>query len=94
MQPSQRSTNRQTRKPVLRDGRINHPLITETIQQPLRDLVGAIVLRDFLAQDEHLRVGLQLLRFATMLALEPIPQQREVTEGLVESFAHCVLLHA
>lgn len=61
VQTTQSSTNSQTAETTLRDRGVNDPLLTESIQQPLCDLVGTIVLSNLLAQDEDLGVGLQLL---------------------------------
>ena len=46
---------------LLGDGRVAHPPLAELGQQALRDLVGALVRADLLAEDEDVRVARHLL---------------------------------
>jgi hypothetical protein len=50
----------EARKAMLRDRRIDHAALAELLQQFARDLVGALILRDFLAHDEHALVTAHL----------------------------------
>lgn len=61
VQAAQRSSHSQTGKAHLGNGRVNDALLAEPVQQALGDLVGAVVLRNLLAQDKDLGVALQLL---------------------------------
>ena len=47
---------------MLGDRRVDHPLRAELVQQALADLVGALVLRDLLADQEHVVVAAQFRR--------------------------------
>ena len=66
----------QTGEAHLGDGGVDHPLGAEFVQQSLADLIGALILGHFLAQQEHGRVDPHLLghgvaqRLAHRLALE------------------------
>ena len=53
LQPVQRRADRHAGEAMLGDRRVDHPLRAELIQQALADLVGALVLRDLLADQEH-----------------------------------------
>jgi hypothetical protein len=48
-------------KALLGDRRVDDALVAKLLQQPLADLVGALVLRDFLAHQEHARIAAHLL---------------------------------
>jgi len=50
---------------------INDPLVTESVQQALGDLVRTVVLGNLLSQDEDLRIALQLLRYQPPQASAP-----------------------
>ena len=41
---------------MLGDGRVDDAASAEFLQQALGDLIGALIFRDFLAHDEHIRV--------------------------------------
>ena len=62
LQSVQRGADRHAGEAVLGDRRIDHPLRAELVEQTLADLVGALVLRDFLADQEHLVVAAQFRR--------------------------------
>ena len=46
---------------MLGDGGIDHAPRAEFLQQPLRDLVGALIFRDLFAHHEHVAVAPHLL---------------------------------
>ena len=48
-------------KALLGDGRVDHALVAELLEQALADLVGALVLRHLLAHQEHVLVAAHLL---------------------------------
>ena len=48
-------------KALLGDRRIDDALRAELVEQPLAHLVGALVLRDLLAHEEHIRIAPHLL---------------------------------
>ena len=50
----------ETGKAMLRDRRIDHAALAELLQQLARHLVGALILRDFFAHDEHALVAAHL----------------------------------
>ena len=47
-------------KPVFGNRSVDYPLVAKFVQKPLRDLVGPLLLRHFLAHDEHVLVGAHL----------------------------------
>jgi hypothetical protein len=57
LQPGEGRAHPHARKAVLGDWRIDHAARAEFLQQALGDLVGALVLRDFLAHDEHVGIA-------------------------------------
>lgn len=61
MKTAQGSTNSETAETALGDGSVDNALLAESVQKTLGDLVGTIVLRNFLTEDEDLRVSLELL---------------------------------
>ncbi len=60
----------QAREAVLGDRRVDHPADAELVEQPLAHLVGALILGDLLADQEHLGIAPHLLghRVAQRLA--------------------------
>ena len=60
-QTGHRRTDADAGKTVLGDRRIDHALGAELLQQPLRDLVGALVFRDLLTHDENIGIAPHLL---------------------------------
>src|SRR5690606_32501342 len=60
-QPEHRCTYAETGKAELRDRRIDDALLTETIEQALRDLVRAVVEPDFLTHQEDVGIALHFL---------------------------------
>ena len=61
LQPGHCRADAQPRKAVLGDRRVDDAPGAELLQQPLRDLVGALVLGDLLAHDEDVGVAAHLL---------------------------------
>ncbi len=61
-QPVQRRAHRHAGEAVLGDRRVDHALGTELVQQALADFVGALILRDLLADQEHIGVAAHLQR--------------------------------
>ena len=62
LQPVHRRTNRHAGKAVFGNWRINHPPRPKFVKHALGDFVGALVLRDFLAHQEHVLVGAHFQR--------------------------------
>ena len=60
-EPPKGSADAKAGKAMFGDRRIDHPLWPEFRQQPLGDLVGALVLGDLFAHHEHGRVAAHLL---------------------------------
>ena len=61
LQARHRRTDADAGKAVLGDRRIDHAPRAEFLQQPLTDLVGALIFRDLFAHQEHVRVAPHLL---------------------------------
>ena len=59
--PAKARANSEPGEALLGDRRIDDPSGTELLQQALRHLVGALILRHLLAHDEHVRVAAHLL---------------------------------
>ena len=57
-----RGADGEAREAVLADGRVDDALGAELVEHALADLVRAVVLRDFLAHQEHAVVAAHLLR--------------------------------
>ena len=57
LQAGHRRTDADAGKAMLGDRRIDDALVAEFLQQTLGDLVGALILRDLFAHDEHIRVA-------------------------------------
>ena len=66
-------------KPLLGDGRIDHALRPELLEQALADLVGALVLRHLLAHQEHVR----------RRAASPPPSRRAAPRASFASRSRC-----
>ena len=62
LQSVQRGADRHAGEAVLGDRHVDHPLGAELVEQALADLVGALILRDFLAHQEHVGVAAHLQR--------------------------------
>ena len=62
LETAKRSANAEAGKTVLGDRRVNNALRAEFLQQALGDLVGALILGDLLAHDEHGRIAPHLFR--------------------------------
>ncbi len=60
-QPGKRGADAEAGKAVLGDRRVDDALGAELLQQPLRDLVGALIFGDLLAHHEHVLVAPHLL---------------------------------
>ncbi len=61
-QPREGCADPEAGKAVLGDRRVDHPPDAEFLEQPLAHLVGALILGDLLAQQEHLGIAPHLLR--------------------------------
>ena len=61
LQAGERRADAETGKAMLGDRRVDHALRAEFLQQPLRDLVGALIFGDLLAHHEHVVVAAHLL---------------------------------
>ena len=61
LQAGHRRTDAQTGEPMLGNRGVNHPLGAELVQQTTAHLIGTLVLRDFLAHQEHVGVAAHLL---------------------------------
>ena len=62
LQAVERRAHAQAGKAMLGDGRVDDAALAELLQQALRNLVGALVLGDFLAHQEHQFVAAHFLR--------------------------------
>ena len=60
LQAGHRRADADAGEAVLGDRRVDHAARAELLQQPLRDLVGALILGDFLAHDEDVLVAAHL----------------------------------
>ena len=74
-QPGHRRANSKTGKTVFTDRRVDDSSRSEAFEQTLAHLVGAVILRDFLAHEENIRVTLELLseRLVQRLAIRDLP---------------------
>ena len=61
LQARERGADAEAGKAMLGDRRVDHALRPELLQQPLRDLVGALIFGDLLAHHEHVLVAAHLL---------------------------------
>ncbi|KIU01394.1 hypothetical protein QU38_01860, partial [Staphylococcus aureus] len=70
LEAAHRRPRTQAGKAIFGDRRVDHALGTELLEQALRDLVGALILGDFLAHHEDARILAHLLghRVAQRLA--------------------------
>ena len=51
----------QSREPIFGDRRVDHAARAKLLQQPLRDLIGALIFGDLLAKNEHIGIAAHFL---------------------------------
>ena len=81
LQPAHRCANTKAGKAIFGDRRVHHALVAELVQQALRHLVGALILRHFLAHHEDGLVGAHLLGHGVAQCLADGLLARRPVEG-------------